>query len=184
MRTHRSLCVPAALALSFALAPPAFAGPTVKKRAWSTTVLKLNARSIAPWAPGHAEETLPTFTCPAGESYRLMSMVVVPSYASWVGKTGLQALAELGSWRAGIGIGLPGGPLRENAEIAAAGEGARTVEVRVDAGVDLLPLAAGGPHVLAVETARTGLTNAIFHVFLSGACGTPGEVVESPWRPM
>lgn len=184
MRAHRSLRVPAALALSFALAPPAFAGPTVKKRAWSTTVLKVEVSAFAPWAAGYGSTVLPVFTCPAGETYRLMSMQVVPAWASLDDDVALAALSQLGPWQAVLAFGVPPAPARENAVVAVAGVGAQGAEIRVEAGVELLPTSGGGQNQIAISTTRRGVRSAEFTVFLSGACGTPGEVVESPWRPM
>ena len=173
----------AGVALMLATAP-AVAGPTVKKKAWTTHAAVHTVLPLPGWSHPRGSLRLPNFTCPAGEHFRLVSMQVSPFNATVARRTGMPGLADLGPWKVAIALG--GVDSDDGPRVGAftvASENAHSAEARVDGGIALVPLAPGFPIVVAVELANPGPIQAEFTVFLTGACGTAGDVgLEPVWR--
>ena len=78
------LAIPAlaAAALLVAVANPAAAGPTVKKRTWLTHAMVLPAQAFG-WGSYGGAEFMPDITCPEGDAPLLVAARAIPS-RGWI----------------------------------------------------------------------------------------------------
>lgn len=174
----------AAVATLFA-AGTASAGPTVKKKAWSTYTQLVDVGGEAGWGVAAGFAVLPRFECGEGESFRLLALQGMPRQVESAAQG--RDFAQLGEWR----VVLPTGGVPYSAsnpadvgigELAAVGQGAHPAEIRFDAGHRLTPIGPGVPLFVRVVTSAPMPTVATFTVVLTGACGTDGAVVVQPPR--
>jgi hypothetical protein len=168
-------------ATSLTAAPkPAAAGPTVKKKAWSTYTQIVDVESPTPWGTVGGVGLLPSFSCPDGAQFRLMALQAFPSDV--VPRSPGRPLDALGEWRVWIPLSAPYDPLtpaqRGIGGISVSGRGSAGGEVRFDGGLVLgTPLGNGVPDLVYVSTSAPGPGSATFTVVLTGACGTDGDVI-------
>lgn len=163
----------AGLCLFLCAGGDANAGPTIKKRTWSTLQGTATAVRLAAWGAAAGGASIRAPACPAGETFLLTDVHVTPSGGRYVADRSMRpsaGLAELGNWSAHIQTDF--GP----AQTTVRGRGASDVTAQFPAGLPVprgfqeFPVevyaewpapAVGAPVLMAVE----------YRITLSGGCG-------------